>query len=81
MTKPGADDEAELYLRRSLEMSRGHGARGWELRAAMDLATFLAARSQYESARALLQPLFERFAEGFDTADLKSAARLVATLR
>ncbi|RWD74038.1 winged helix-turn-helix domain-containing protein [Mesorhizobium sp.] len=81
VTKPHADDEAELYLRRSLEMSRGHGARGWELRAAMDLATFLAARSQYESARALLQPLFERFAEGLDTADLKYAARLLATLR
>ncbi|TGP51596.1 transcriptional regulator [bacterium M00.F.Ca.ET.230.01.1.1] len=80
-TKPGADDEAELHLRRSLEMSRGHGARGWELRAAMDLAALLAARSQYESARALLQPLLERFAEGLDTADLKSAARLLATLR
>ncbi|RWE44089.1 MAG: transcriptional regulator [Mesorhizobium sp.] len=80
-TKPGADDEAQLYLRRSLEMSRDQGARGWELRAAIDLATLLAARSQHESARALLQPLFERFAEGLDTADLKSAARLLATLR
>ncbi|RUU14488.1 transcriptional regulator [Mesorhizobium sp. USDA-HM6] len=80
VTKPDAD-EAELYLRRSLEMSRGHGARGWELRAAADLATLLAARSQHESARALLQPLFEHFVEGLDTADLKSAARLLATLR
>lgn len=79
--KPSADDEAELYLSRSLEMSRDRGARGWELRAAIDLAALLSARSQYESARALLQPLFERFAEGLDTADLKSAARLLATLR
>ncbi|TJW81969.1 MAG: hypothetical protein E5V92_23295 [Mesorhizobium sp.] len=62
-------------------MSRDQGARGWELRAAIDLATLLAARSQHESARALLQPLFERFSEGLDTADLKSAARLLATLR
>ncbi|CDX20561.1 Transcriptional regulator [Mesorhizobium sp. ORS 3324] len=80
VTKPGADDEAELYLRRSLEMSRGHGARGWELRTAIDLAILLAARSQHESGRALLQPLFERFVEGTDTADLRSAARLLTTL-
>ncbi|WFP63590.1 winged helix-turn-helix domain-containing protein [Mesorhizobium sp. WSM4904] len=81
VTKPGADDEVEMYFRRSLEMSRGHGSRGWELRATIDLAALLADRTQHESAQALLQPLFERFAEGLDTADLKSAACLLATLR
>ncbi|WP_363257759.1 tetratricopeptide repeat protein [Mesorhizobium sp.] len=79
--KPGAYDEAESYLGRSLEMSRDHGVPGWEMRAAIDLAALLAARGQYDSARALLQPLAERFAEGLDTADLKSAGRLLATLR
>ncbi|TIO50121.1 MAG: transcriptional regulator [Mesorhizobium sp.] len=80
-SKPGAEDEAETYLRQSLQMSRRHGAPGWELRAAIDLAALLAARSQHESARALLQPLFKHFVEGSDTADLKSAARLLTTLR
>ena len=31
-------------------------------------------------ARALLQPVFEQFVEGSDTADLKAAERLLATL-
>ncbi|TIQ20785.1 MAG: transcriptional regulator [Mesorhizobium sp.] len=72
-------DEAETYFRRSLEMSQGWGAWGWELRAAIDLATLLIDRRQHETARAHLQPRFERFVEGLDTADLKSAARLLAT--
>ena len=29
---------------------------------------------------AVLQPVFEQFVEGFDTADLKAAERLLATL-
>ena len=33
-----------------------------------------------ESARALLQPVFEQLVEGSDTADLKAAERLLATL-
>ncbi|ESY86457.1 transcriptional regulator [Mesorhizobium sp. LNHC229A00] len=72
-------DEAETYFTRSLEMSQGWGALGWELRAAVDLATLLIERRQDETARALLQQRFERFGEGFDTADLKSAAHLLAT--
>lgn len=72
-------DEAETYFSRSLEMSQGWGAWGWELRAAVDLATLLIDRRQHETARAHLQPRFERFVEGLDTADLKSAARLLAT--
>jgi hypothetical protein len=32
------------------------------------------------SGRALLEPVFERFDEGLDTADLKSAKRLLAAL-
>lgn len=70
--------DAEIYFTQSLELSRRQGARGWELRAAIDLARLLADRGQREAARTLLLPPFERFAEGLDTADLKSAARLLA---
>lgn len=75
-----AIDEAELYFERALELSRRQGARAWELRTATDLAALLADRGQRESARVLLQPVFNWFAEGLQTADLKSAARLLATL-
>jgi hypothetical protein len=50
------------------------------LRTATDLATLFASQGRSESGRALLQPVLEQFAEGSDTADLKAAARLLATL-
>jgi hypothetical protein len=49
-------------------------------RTATDLAALLAAQGRYESARRLLWPVFEQFVEGFDTADLKAAERLLAML-
>ncbi|HXC26738.1 MAG TPA: hypothetical protein VNV38_02195 [Stellaceae bacterium] len=56
------------------------GARAWELRTATDLARLLADRGQRENARAVLRPVFDQFVEGFDTADLKSAVRLLEVL-
>ena len=78
MTQPGVDD-AEMCFMQSLELSRRQGARAWELRTAIDLAALLAGQGRSESARALLQPVFEQFVEGADTADLKAAERLLAT--
>ena len=80
-TSHPAIDEAETYFMRSLELSRRQGARAWELRTGIDLASLLAGRGEHESARAALQPLFDQFVEGSETADLKSAARLLQTLR
>ena len=74
-------DEAEASLIHSLELSRKQGARAGELRTAIDLARLTAAQGRREDARALLQPIYDQFDEGLDTADLKSAARLLATLR
>ncbi len=79
MPQPGVDD-AETCFMQSLELSRRQGARAWELRTAIDLATLLADQGRPERARALLQPVFEQFDEGSDTADLKAAERLLATL-
>ena len=72
--------EAEMWFMRSLELSRRQGMRAWELRTAVDLAALLAQQGRRESGRTLLQPIFEQFTEGFDTADLKNAERLLATL-
>jgi predicted ATPase len=71
---------AERYLVRSLELSRQQGARAWELRAAMDLAALKLADGNSESARGLLQPVYDQFVEGLDTADLRAAEHLLASL-
>jgi hypothetical protein len=62
------------------ELSRRQAARVWELRTAIDLAALLAAHARSEGAQELMQPAFEQFAEGSDTADLKAAERPLATL-
>ena len=64
----------------SLELSRLQGARAWELRTATDLATMWAGQGRSENARSLLQPVFEQFVEGSNTADVKAAERLLARL-
>jgi len=79
MPKPSVGD-ADACFMQSLELSRRQGARGWELRAATDLAYSLSARGRGQDARVLLQPVFERFTEGSHTTDLKAAERLLATL-
>jgi predicted ATPase/DNA-binding winged helix-turn-helix (wHTH) protein len=75
-----ADEDAENCFMQSLELGRQQGARAWQLRTAIDLAAMLSDRGRPESARTLLKPVFEQFVEGSDTADLKAAERLLATL-
>jgi predicted ATPase/DNA-binding winged helix-turn-helix (wHTH) protein len=72
--------DAEICFAQSLELSRRQSARAWELRTVTDLATLYADQGQSERGRALLQPVFEQFAEGFDTADLRAAKSLLSTL-
>ena len=79
MQQPSIDG-AEAHLSKSLDLSRNQGALGWELRAAIDLAALLAEQGKPENGRAVLQPVFERFAEGVDTADLTAARSLLSTL-
>ena len=71
-------DGAQRCYREAIELSRGQGARAWELRSAVDLAELLSARGEFENATALLRPIFEQFVEGLDTADLKAAEHLLA---
>jgi predicted ATPase len=73
-------DDAESCFMQSLDWSRRQYARSWELRTAIDLAALWAAHGLRDRARGLLQPLFATFMEGFDTADLKAADQLLATL-
>jgi len=80
MPQPNTED-AEICLVQSLEWSRRQGARGWELRAATDLAALFASQGKSEQGRALLEPVFQQFTEGFDTANMKAAERVLAALR
>ncbi len=70
---------AERCLVQSLELGRHQGARAWELRTAIDLATLWTDQKQIESARGLLQPVFQTFEQGSNTEDLKAAKDLLAT--
>ena len=55
----------------------GKGALSWELRAATSLARLLRDRNRIGEARDLLAPIYDRLTEGFGTADLQSAKRLL----
>jgi predicted ATPase/DNA-binding winged helix-turn-helix (wHTH) protein len=71
---------AEDHFRQALDWARRQGALAWELRAATSLARLLSDRGRSADATALLQPVYDRFTEGFATADLKAAKALLDDL-
>jgi predicted ATPase/DNA-binding winged helix-turn-helix (wHTH) protein len=77
----GAAAAAEDHFRQALGWARRQDALSWELRAAMSLARLLHDQGRSADAWALLQPVYDRFTEGFDTADLKAAKALLDTLQ
>jgi predicted ATPase len=77
---PAAAAAAEGYFRQALDWARRQGALSWELRAARSLARLLGDKGRFADATALLQPVYDRFTEGFDTADLKAAKALLDAL-
>jgi predicted ATPase len=52
----------------------------WELRAATSLARLLCNQRGHADAIACLQPVYDRFTEGFGTADLTAAKQLLNEL-
>ena len=75
--EPGAAAAAEGHFRQALDLARRQGALAWELRAATSLARLLSNRGCSADATALLQPVYDRFTEGFATTDLKAAKALL----
>jgi predicted ATPase len=67
----------EEYFRRALDSAGRQGALGWELRAATSLARLLHNQDGSSDAREMLQTVYDRFTEGFDTADLIAAKQLL----
>jgi predicted ATPase len=72
---------AEDYFQRALDWARRQGALSWELRGAARLARLLRDQGRFAEALALLQPVYDRFTEGFETADLKMAKALLDALQ
>jgi predicted ATPase len=77
---PGAAAAAEDHFREALDSARRQGALSWELRAATSLAGMWRGQGRSKQARELLAPVFDRFTEGFDTADLKATKALLGEL-
>jgi predicted ATPase len=73
----GVVDSAEKLFREALDLARRQDTLSWELRAATSLARLLRDQGRSAEALALLQPIYDRFTEGFDTADLKAAKALL----
>jgi class 3 adenylate cyclase/tetratricopeptide (TPR) repeat protein len=78
---PSNAADAEACYRSALDLARSQSAKSWELRAAIRLARLWHSRGRTNAARDLLAPIYGRFTEGFDTADLKEAKALLDELR
>jgi hypothetical protein len=68
--KSGVTSAADHHFRQAVDWAGQQGALSWELRAATSLAHLLRNQSRLADAIAYLQPIYDRFTEGFDTADL-----------
>jgi predicted ATPase/DNA-binding winged helix-turn-helix (wHTH) protein len=74
---PAAAEAAKDLFLQALGEARRQEALSWELRAATSLARLLRGRGRPADAIACLQPVYDRFTEGFDTADLNAARQLL----
>jgi class 3 adenylate cyclase/tetratricopeptide (TPR) repeat protein len=72
--------EIEASYRTALRIAHEQCTRGFELRAAVSLAHLLGDRGRGGEARDILAPIYGRFTEGFDTAELKEARVLLDKL-
>jgi predicted ATPase/DNA-binding winged helix-turn-helix (wHTH) protein len=78
---PGADTQhSEQYLLEAIRWSQEQAALSWELRAAISLASLRLKQGRIEPARLVLAPVYRRFAEGHDTADLVAARNLLQNM-
>jgi predicted ATPase len=69
----------ELFLQ-GLDVAHRQGALSWELRCATGLARLRRDQARRQEARELLTTVYDRFTEGFATADLRSAKTLIDDL-
>jgi predicted ATPase len=71
---------AASEFQHALDWARRQGALSWELRCATSLARLWRNQARSNEAREVLAPVYDRFTEGFGTADLKAAKALLNDL-
>jgi predicted ATPase len=74
---PNAAGSAEMDFLQGIERARGQSVLSWELRCATSLARLWHQQGQRKRAHEFLAPVYERFSEGFETADLATARALL----
>jgi predicted ATPase len=72
--------EAEESFLEAARVAREQKAKSWELRVTTALCRLWQHRGRREEAREMLSQIYNRFTEGFDTADLKEAHALLEEL-
>jgi tetratricopeptide (TPR) repeat protein len=78
--EPGAEEEAESLFLRAIAIAKSQEGKTLELRAATSLARLWQRQARSGEARSLLQPVYDWFTEGFDTASLRDAKALLDEL-
>jgi predicted ATPase len=73
-------DEAEVRMRKALELAQVQSSPSLELRAALSLARHLRNEGQDSAARELIDVAYTKFTEGFGTHDLVAARGLLEEL-
>jgi predicted ATPase len=71
---------AEDCFNHASHMAREQGALFWELRVALSLARLRVSQGRPHEARASLASVYDRFTEGFATADMQAARTLLERL-
>jgi predicted ATPase/DNA-binding winged helix-turn-helix (wHTH) protein len=71
---------AEDCFNQAAQMARAQGALFWELRVALSVARLRVSQGRHHAARAPLASVYDRFTEGFATADLQAARTLLEEL-
>jgi predicted ATPase len=71
---------AEDCFHGALGVAEQQGALFWELRSALSLARLRMIQDRQDDARQTLLPVYERFTEGFETADLRAAREMLEAL-
>jgi predicted ATPase len=77
LEKVADEPGAETAFSRAIELADRQSALSWRLRASTSLARLQLRQGRREEARKGLAETYSRFSEGFDTADLKAAKRLL----
>jgi len=71
---------AEGCFDQAAQIAREQGALFWELRVALSVARLRVSQGRRHEARAPLASVYDRFTEGFATADLQAARTLLEGL-